>query len=319
MKKLALFLPTYSFTHNLIPACHKNFEVRLYYYSNERKDKNIEQLKKEIDEYLTWADVAHFEWAQELLIVATKMIPKKCKIVCRLHSNEAFNGKSNMINWDKVDDLIFVNNNVQSIACSNYIIANNKPINSVMHVVSHDLDFNIFKPKLNRTMGYKIGISGHIEYKKNSPLYLYAFHALYNYNKKFKLYIAGEHTDLRLQVYFDHYIKENKLPVIIEGRNNDMSKWYEDKIFLLNTSIFEGCFYSASEAMYMGVIPLIHNWPGSTMYPKEFIWNTVDECVNIVKRITNKNYTQIIEKNHIYAKEKFTATNMDKIIAIINR
>ncbi|MEI9813644.1 MAG: glycosyltransferase [Acidobacteriota bacterium] len=63
-------------------------------------------LNHQITSILKSSDVAFFEWASDLLEIATHM-PKYCPIVTRLHSFElhAWGGR---INWDHVDRVVFV-------------------------------------------------------------------------------------------------------------------------------------------------------------------------------------------------------------------
>ena len=42
---------------------------------------------------------------------------------------------------------------------------------------------------------------------------------------------------------------------------------------------------SILEGMSKGLMPVIHNFPGREIYPNEYIFNTLDEFVNIVLKL----------------------------------
>ena len=63
-------------------------------------------LRNDMQSFLAANDVVFFEWASELLALASHL-PKRCPIVTRLHRYELYQW-ADRINWDAVDRIILV-------------------------------------------------------------------------------------------------------------------------------------------------------------------------------------------------------------------
>jgi predicted negative regulator of RcsB-dependent stress response len=230
-KKVAVFANHKAFVTDIIQRLEDdNNEVLIY--SDDSGESMSELLSK--------VDLAWFEWCDNLVIEASKL-PKTCPTICRLHSYEAFTEVPTQVNWKNVDQLVFVNRSVMELV-------NEPSANSVPKTVIHNgVDTDRFVIPGNKTYGKKIASVGFINYKKNPSLLLYCFKKIYEYDPGFTFHIAGVHQDPRIRLYFDHFLNENPLPINFDGWIEDMSKWYEDKDYVISTSLFESFHYSIAE------------------------------------------------------------------------
>ncbi|OQY10904.1 MAG: hypothetical protein B6I29_00420 [Marinitoga sp. 4572_148] len=122
-------------------------------------------------------------------------------------------------------------------------------------------------------------------------------------DKRYKLHVAGNVQEFMYQVHLNHMVKEMNLEdnVIFYGWVDNMEEWWEDKNYLLSTSVDEGHPYNILEGMAKGLKPIIYNYYGSkNQWPNELIFNTVDEAINIIlKDNYNSNYYRnFIENNY---------------------
>ncbi|UCE24837.1 MAG: glycosyltransferase [Candidatus Zixiibacteriota bacterium] len=257
---------------------------------------------------MEWADLAWFEWCDNFLIEATRL-PKTCQIVCRLHSYEAFSDMPARVDWSKVDLLVFVNDSVKDVTLRHFTI----PTRSV--VIHNAVDSDRFTLPSVKTYGKKIASVGYINYKKNPALLLYCFKKIYQYDPGYSLHVAGEHQDPRIKLYFDHFLRENPLPVHFDGWVDDMPLWYADKDFVISTSLFESFHYSIAEGMACGQMPLIHNWYGaSNLYPEEFLFDDPDSCLELLKRFEESDRQKLAEANRQFIIERYSLP--EKLAAI---
>ncbi len=234
---------------------------------------------EEMRDALKWADLAWFEWCDQLLIQATKL-PKTCKIICRLHSYEVFTEMPRQVDWTKVDHLVFVNRSVQEL------MAYNTSVTVPQSVIFNGVDTQRFDIPLEKKYGKRICSIGYVNYKKNPALLLYCFKAIHDYDPGYTFHIAGEHQDPRIQVYFAHLLPKLNLPIQFDGWVQDIPAYLADKDFVISTSLFESFHYSIAEGMASGVLPLIHNWLGSEyLYPKEYLFTTPDDCLKLLQRL----------------------------------
>lgn len=58
---------------------------------------------------MQWADICWFEWCDELIAYGSKLeLAREKKVICRLHSYEAFTDYINNVTWNSIDKLIVV-------------------------------------------------------------------------------------------------------------------------------------------------------------------------------------------------------------------
>ena len=289
-KKIAVFSSIDSFMIDIVSHLQVANEVKLF------DNSNIAEMSR----LMEWADISWFEWCDQLLIEATKL-EKKSQIVCRLHSYEAFTDQPLQVDWQKVDLLIFVNKSVQEL------VSNKIPATVPQVVIHNAVNTMKFTLPQNKKYGKKIASVGYINYKKNPELLLYCFKKLYDYDNSYSLHIAGQHQDSRIQLYFQHFQKENNLPIHFDGWVEDMASWYADKDFVVSTSLFESFHYSIAEGMASGIMPLIHNWYGAKyIYPENFLFNTPDDFLEMMKAYEKKNLHQVALENRKFIVDNYS-------------
>ena len=288
-RKLAFFANHLTFIKDIIHHLSQDNETRTY------NGNSVQEMR----DLMRWADVAWFEWCDSLIIEATKL-PKSCPIICRLHSYEVFTDMPGRVDWSKVDRLIFVNQSVEEIfkrqVCADVPIT----------VIQNGVDISRYKIPSNKVYGKRIASVGYINYKKNPTLLLYCFKKIHAYDSEYSLHIAGQHQDPRIQVYFEHFLRENPLPVHFHGWVEDMPAWYADKDFVISTSLFESFHYSIAEGMASGLLPLIHDWYGAKeTYSREFLFTDPDDCLSLLKRLEKADRYRLAQENRQFIVERY--------------
>jgi glycosyltransferase involved in cell wall biosynthesis/Tfp pilus assembly protein PilF len=288
--KIAFFSTQSSFANDILERLSEGNEIKRFSGSTT----------KQIEELMQWADVAWFEWCDELLIQATKLT-KTCPIICRLHSYEAFTDMPAQVDWSKVDRLILVSRNVSRVLDQLHSIPTDKVI------VPNGVDLKKFAIPENKVYGKKICSLGYINYKKNPGLLLHCFKAIHDWDPTFEFHIAGQHQDHRIRIYMNHALERLKLPVRFDNWVHDVPAYLQDKDFIISTSLFESFHYSIAEGMASGVLPLIHAWPGSEdIYPADYLYDTPSDCVDLVKRLMRTDRNELARENRSYIADNFS-------------
>jgi len=128
---------------------------------------------------------------------------------------------------------------------------------------------------------------GGISHKKNPSMMLQIFKKLIDIDSDYRLHIAGAYQETRYEIYFNHMIKVLNLTgkVVMYGNVADMDNFYEDKDFILNTSVHEGHCVSVIEAMARGITPVVHNYYGAD---KQYeTWMLFDDVIEACFRIAD--------------------------------
>jgi len=270
----------------------------------------------EITEAIKWADIVWLEWANDLAIFATNKVPEIAnkKVICRLHSYEVFTQFPKKINWENIDQLIFVANSMKIIF---HQLHSNLDLQSCKEeIVYNGVDLDKFKYSIHKP-GYNLAVLAHINYKKNPAAWIQIISKLKETDNKYKLHIAGDFQDTRYKVYFDYIKKEMKMEdnFILHGWIKEVEKFLEDKNYIISTSIHEGHPYNILESMARGIKPIILNYSGSKeQWPNELIYNTIDEAVEKITQQTydSEGYRRFIEDNYSLEQQIF------KIEGILN-
>jgi glycosyltransferase involved in cell wall biosynthesis len=237
---------------------------------------------KQIDQGMRWADVCWFEWCDELVIYGSTLpLAGGKKIICRLHSYEAFSDYINKVRWNNVDKVVFVAEHIRNFALEKQ--PSLKREKTVVIPNGVDIDKYVYK---ERSPGFNLAYVGYINYKKGPMLLLHTFKSLYDRDDRYKLHLAGIFQDDRDQLYFNQMIKEFGLAnnVSFDGWQENINQWLEDKNYILCTSVLEGNPVGIMEAMSRGIKPIIHNFVGAKgMYPEKYVWNTIDEALEMIR------------------------------------
>ncbi|WP_051410148.1 glycosyltransferase [Brevibacillus panacihumi] len=245
-----------------------------------RVKKVVVKETSQIEQAMKWSDVSWFEWCDELIIYASKTnLASTRKIICRLHSYEAFTNSIHAVKWTAVDKVIFVAEHIREIVGKQVRINEQR-----MEIVANGINEEKFK-YATRKKGYNIAYVGYINYKKGPMLLLQVIKALVDKDSRFQLHIAGQFQDIRDQLYFQQMIQEWKLQknINFHGWQDDIDKWLEDKEFLISTSLLESQQLSIMEAMAKGIKPVIHNFYGAkNIYPSQYVWSTINEAVEMI-------------------------------------
>ncbi|MGP4077773.1 FkbM family methyltransferase [Halobacillus sp. K22] len=284
-----------TFVRDVATSLSSSFNVKIIYVTTNLKD---------IDHYMKAADLCWFEWCDDLMIYGSKTaIAKHKKIICRIHSYEVFTSYLKKVNWKSVDKVVFVSDHIREYA----LAETPSLVKDQTTVIPNGIKVNELSFK-ERTKGFNIAYVGYLNFKKGPMLLLHAFHAIYEKDSNYKLFIAGNFQEPRYKLYFNQMIEKFGLQdnVIVEGWQSDINHWLEDKQYILSSSLLESQHLSVMEAMAKGIKPLVHNFVGAgTIYPEEFIWSTFDDLTSMIEKgsYNSLNYRRFVERNYEFSSQ----------------
>ncbi|UCH88421.1 MAG: glycosyltransferase family 4 protein [Thermoplasmata archaeon] len=241
--------------------------------------------KRKIDEIMKWSDVTFFEWASEFLKIGTHL-PKSTPIVARLHRFEIFK-YDNQIDWDKLDMLVLVGKGMRRWVHERIDIDESRTT-----VIYNAINTDKFKPILqSREMTYRLGILGDIIPRKRVYELVLAFKELLEIMPDYNLVLSvagkmeGEYPE-----FVKNLIKRLDIEgkVILEGRVDDIVKWYNSIDIIVSHSMHEGAHLAVHEGKACGCYPVSHWWDGVEEFLREGqIYFTNAEFCEIVNNFYN--------------------------------
>lgn len=265
---------------------------------------------KQIDEGMEWADLIWFEWCDELAIYGSKQaLSGGRRILCRLHSYEAFSDYPSAVSWENIDRIIFVSEYIRDFISEKLHLDKSKSI-----VIPNGIDICRYTYREGKP-GFRIAYVGFINYKKGPMLLLHTFKAIYDINQEYRLYIAGQFQDERDILYYRQMIKEFGIEknVFFEGWQENLDVWLEDKNYIICTSVLEAQNMSVMQAMAKGIKPVIHNFVGAkTIYDSKYVWNTIEDAVQMIldDNYHSAEYLDFIRKHYSVDKEMSSLMNL---------
>ncbi len=294
-----------SFLKDIVDFLKVKHDVRVCYST---KGQDIEAAIK-------WADTIWLEWANELALKLTNhpTLLEGKRVICRLHSYEAFTTFPKQIDWNVIDKVIFVAEHIKNITQE----LAPKIKTTSMSIIPNGINLEKWKFRTRRK-GFNIAYVGSINYKKGSILLPHLLNAVYNKDKRYRLHIAGEIQDPRYAFYFKQMVQDMGLSnnFIMYGKIDDIDTWLEDKNYILSASLLESQQLSLCEAMAKGIKPVIHNFVGAKdIYPGEYVFNTIDEAADMIHSTDYKSaeYRQ-------YISERYNLTDqLEKIDKLIQK
>lgn len=286
----------------------KNQIINKKYYKLIQKITN-----KKLKKALKWADIIWVEWSNENAISASYLKPNCKKLFIRLHRYEAFDFYPLLIEWDRVDKLIIVNNYIRDIL-------NERSLNiddSKIKLIANGIDISRLSFH-EHSHGYNIAWVSHITPMKNLHFALEVLRKLLEISDKYMLHVAGNFTDLVYEKYIKQSIKNMNLDknVVFYDWVNDINEWLNDKNYLLSTSVCEGHPFNIIEAMAKGIKPVVNNFYGAEFsFDKQFLFNNIDEAITM---ITTDQYDSKLYHTYIIEKQWTEKDQIDKFKNLID-
>jgi glycosyltransferase involved in cell wall biosynthesis len=228
MLKLGIFVGenNWSFFHEIYKALESQYRLDVF----EQHTFNTPLLygrlnrwvfQRGIKSILNRNDICFFEWASCLMATASHM-PKRSKIITRLHSFELYEWAPR-INWEAVDKIILVSQTMQRFFSELY------PKHAAKtEVVYNGINLNLYKPPLKKDFSFRIGMLCYILPIKRVYEVILMLSELRKRGYDVSLHIAGNtELDLRYKQSVYRLVEELKLSNVVTfyGPVDDSAEW----------------------------------------------------------------------------------------------
>lgn len=283
MKLGVVIEETWDFFNELYADFNTRYETRLFARRALKSGPfhsriNNALLRRDMQSFLAANDVVFFEWASELLVLASHL-PKRCPIVTRLHRYELYQW-ADRINWDAVDRIILVSEAKRREFTARFP---NQAHKIAVIPVGVDLQkFGYFPRAFAPGDRVNIGILCHLAPRKRVYELILAFSELAYQHPLLHLHIAGG-AGAAFRDYEEalHYLVEQlglRARVTFYGNVKETWDWYPKIDIFVSNSFSEGLQVAPMEAMAMGCWVLSHHWHGADeLVPAENLYLTDGE------------------------------------------
>ena len=266
------------------------FNSQIYNLGPLSADKNdaLKKLKDKKHNLINWCDIVFAEWLSDAAIWLSIFLPTEKILVCRLHSIEAFLSKSNFINMKGVDGMIFIADHIRKIFYRTCINAENFSHRHSIIQNIRQLESEIPNAR-SKNEKKTLCMVGYRDKNKDPVFALDLLNKLIEPDEDWRLKLIGHPLTKEVdsdyfEIFNSKLLRLNKNIDLI-GYTNDVSSELKKCGFILSVSRREGSHESVIEAMSVGCIPIIRDWPlvksfygAKVMYPHIKLINDSDEA-----------------------------------------
>ncbi|MEU3001764.1 glycosyltransferase family 1 protein [Streptomyces sp. NPDC006995] len=257
--------------------------------------------EQQLRPYLDWADTVFVDWCVAPAALFTVVDPGETRIIVRLHSYEAFTRWPHMMDFSRIDDMVFVADHIRdlSVAAIPGLAGEHAPRT---HVIDNSMDLANFRRTKDPATRFNLGLVGIGQVAKDPLWALQVLKGLRERDERYRLFLVGGDMGRPSNAAKAYARKLEKAlkPLVEEGAvvrvgvTDDVPGALEDVGVILSTSVREGCHVGLMEGAASGAVPVVRDWPffaggengAGTLYPAEWIVGTPEAAVERVLSLT---------------------------------
>jgi tetratricopeptide (TPR) repeat protein len=239
------------------------------------------------------ADVVFCEWCTDSAVWLSRCLPPEKRLVIRLHSSEAYGPWPVLVDWGRVDALIFVADHVRDHVVGTLGLEGFS--NLLISVVPQGFDCSRFEREKHPGAEQTLGLIGYSDMNKDPKLAIEILKLLVEKDDRWRLRLVGAPFDpssghLVRRAYalsFPAFVEASGLSdrISFDPWTHDIAGWLQDVGFILSTSEREGTHEAVAEGMASGAVPVVRNWPAvaslagaARRYPNALLFETAAEA-----------------------------------------
>jgi glycosyltransferase involved in cell wall biosynthesis len=277
----------------------------------------VDLVDRQLGPHLNWADVVFVDWCTMLPALLTLLDPGDTRVIVRLHSVEAFTFWPQLVDFSRVDDMVFVSAHLRDLVVSS-VPALSGPRAPRLHVLPLALQLERFSlPKTPATPPgrgaqmdprFTLGLIGWSAVAKDPLWALGVIRRLREHDDRYRLLLIGNPfhdqaseaarrygVDLRRELAD----LEGQGAVARRDHTDDVPRALREIGVILSSSVREGCHTAVMEGAASGAVPVVRDWPffaggpngASTLFPPEWVVSSPEEAAARILKTTETHET----------------------------
>lgn len=253
--------------------------------------------------HLDWADTMFVDWCTGAAAFVTLVDPGSTRIIVRLHSFEAFSYWPHIIDFSRVDDVVFVSEHLRDFttAVVPRLLDADAPR---LHVVSNAMDLRAVAGAKSAEARFTLGLVGVAQIAKDPLWAIDLLERLHAQDDRYRLVIVGSglnpHASVSVQRYHDELERrlaplEARGVVTRLGQIDDVAAALTDVGVIISCSVRESFHAGFAEGAASGAVPVARDWPffagrrsggARTLFPADWVVSTPAEAARRVIALT---------------------------------
>lgn len=252
------------------------------------------RVEAQLREQLDWADVVFVEWCAAHAVLVNLVDPRDTRVVLRLHSYEAFTPWPHLIDFSRVDDLLFVSDHVRDLVATAIPGVCEAPALRT-HVLPLGLRLHRYvRPKPDDAR-FTLGLVGWRQVAKDPRWAVLVLRRLRESDDRYRLLLIGDEFDAEVSAATRAYGArleaelgdlESEGAVRRTGRTEDVPGALTEVGAILSSSVRESFHAGLVEGAASGAIPVVRDWPffagrphgARTLFPPGWVVDTPEQA-----------------------------------------
>ncbi|MFF7200356.1 glycosyltransferase family 1 protein [Streptomyces sp. NPDC008141] len=261
-----------------------------------------EQVEQLMRPHLDWADTVFLDWCVAPAVMLTTIDPGDTRIVVRLHSYEAFTRWPHLVDFSRIDDLVYVADHVQDLTTSlvPQLRGEAAPRTHMLHNAMDLSGFNREKPADAR---FNLGLIGISQVAKDPLWAIDVLERVRKQDERYRLLLVGGDMDRKTSRATKDYLAEFERvlapleesgAVVRLGPTDDVPGKLTEIGTILSSSVREGCHVGLMEGAASAAVPVVRDWPfyagrehsARTLYPENWVVASPEEAARRILEAT---------------------------------
>ncbi|MFF0444873.1 glycosyltransferase [Streptomyces sp. NPDC004609] len=244
------------------------------------------QVEAALRPHLDWADIVFVDWCTSAAALFTQVDPGTTRIVLRLHSYEVFTHWPHLVDYSRVDDMVFVGSHLRDLAVD--VLPQLREEHAPkLHVIANAMDLEPFqREKDSADARFTLGLVGVSAVAKDPRWALEVLRELRTRDPRYRLVVIGDGLDRKASATARAYddllqkdLAELSEAVELVGRTDDVPGALTRVGVILSSSVRESFHCGLVEGAVSGALPVVRDWPffagkengARTLFPADWV------------------------------------------------
>ncbi|WP_329037224.1 hypothetical protein OHT61_10690 [Streptomyces sp. NBC_00178] len=287
-----------------------------------------DQAEEALRPHLDWADVVFVDWCTAAAAFLTLVDPGSARVVVRLHSFEAFSYWPHLVDFSRVDDLVFVSEHLRDLVLST-LPRLREAHAPATHVIDNAVDLTPFDLPKDPEARFTLGLVGIGQVAKDPRWGLEVLRILRRQDERYRLHLVGggmnPSAGPALARYHAAYVEE-LTPLVAagavrtSGQTDDVAAELKGVGVILSTSVRESWHLGLVEGAASGAVPVVRDWPffadkphgAHSLFPRDWVVSTPQEAAERILAVTGSEETWL-EEGHKARNEALSRWDWDVV------
>ncbi|QFG70017.1 glycosyltransferase [Ornithinimicrobium pratense] len=290
------------------------------------------QVTREELEAVRSADVVVADWADKGAAWASTVVPDGTRMVVRVHSVDALSAPAQLVDWSRVDDVVFVADHIRDLFLG---VLGERVGHVRTHVVTNIVPPEKFPDPLLPDASRTLGVVGWGQVVKDPTFALDVLEILVRDDKRWRLRLIGtdfgQHHAAAAQEYAATFRRRALQDNIVDqidytGFTRQLADHLRHVGFILNTSRREGCPVGTLEGTAAGAFPVVRDWPtfaaldgAGRLFPRRCVVTTPQEAAQLIQSLADDEQRRraVAEVRQDMAEQFSDAGTRDRLLEVI--